>query len=34
VAGGMIGVTHEKNFCPKTLVQSMLGLNKCQIIAG
>ncbi len=34
VAGGMIGVTHEKNFCPKTLVQSMLGLNQCQIIAG
>src|SRR5205823_10147700 len=34
MAGGMIVVTDEKNFCPEILVERMLSLNDRQIIAG
>ena len=30
----MIVVSNEKDFCPKILVERVLGLNNCQIIAG
>jgi hypothetical protein len=34
MAGGMIVVPNEENFCPKILVQRVLGLNNREIIAG
>ena len=34
MAGGMIVVTNEENFCPEICVQSVLGLNHREVIAG
>src|SRR5207253_3538413 len=34
MAGGMIVVSDEKDFCPEILVERVLGLNNRQIIAG
>ena len=34
MAGGMIVVPNEENFCPKIRVESMLSLNNREIIAG
>jgi hypothetical protein len=33
VAGGVIDITNQENFCPKVLLQLVLSFDGCQVVA-
>ena len=33
MAGGVAGITNQKNFCPKVLLEFVLRFDRCQVVA-